>query len=97
MNTENIIDTIISSDFIAAELKKPKFTRPKLTRYEKARIIGYRAQQIGSGLESFIEVNELSDPREIALKELELKKLPYIIKRPTPDGNNEYWKLDELL
>jgi len=91
------IDNIISSDNIEELLNKKKRTRPKLTIYEKARIIGYRAQQIASGVLAFIPVGDLNDPREIALKELELKKLPYIIKRPLPDGTCEYWRINELV
>ena len=95
--TPEIFDDIMSSDIVDAELKKDRQTTPKLTRYEKARIIGCRAQQIAGGLLAFIPVGDLTDPREIALKELELKKLPFIVKRPMPDGSFEYWKLDELL
>jgi len=93
----DIFDEIMSADIMEEELNKEKQTNPKLTKYEKARLIGYRAQQIAGGLSAFIPVGELSDPREIAMKELELKKLPFIIKRPMPDGTCEYWRLDELL
>jgi hypothetical protein len=29
-------------------------------------------------------------------KELEEKKMPFIIKRPMPNGGCEYWKLSDL-
>ncbi len=32
----------------------------------------------------------------IALKELELKKIPFIIKRPIPNGGFEYWYVSDL-
>jgi|TARA_B110000971_G_C20034492_1_gene513367 DNA-directed RNA polymerase I, II, and III subunit RPABC2 len=99
-NTKNdtpSIDDIISPDDIELLLNKKKTTRPKMTLYEKARIIGYRAEQIASGVLAFIPVGDLNDPREIAMKELELNKLPYIIKRPMPDGTCEYWRIDELI
>ena len=32
----------------------------------------------------------------IALKEFEQKKVPFIIKRPLPNGGCEYWKLPDL-
>jgi|TARA_B110000971_G_C20039550_1_gene516788 DNA-directed RNA polymerase I, II, and III subunit RPABC2 len=95
--TPAIFDDIMSADIIENELNKEKQTNPKLTKYEKARLIGYRAQQIASGLSAFISVGDLTDPREIAMKELELKKLPFIIRRPMPDGSSEYWRVDELL
>lgn len=97
VSNETIFEDIISADIIQEHLNKKKLSRPKLTIYEKARIIGYRSQQIASGVLAFINVGDLHDPREIALKELELKKLPFIIKRPMPDGTDEYWRLNELL
>jgi DNA-directed RNA polymerase I, II, and III subunit RPABC2 len=32
----------------------------------------------------------------IALKEFEEKKIPFIIRRPLPDGTSEYWRLSDL-
>ena len=72
-------------------------TLPILSRYEKARILGERAKQLNSGAEPFIEVDEtLIDGYLIALKELEEKKIPFIIQRPLPNGACEYWRLRDL-
>jgi DNA-directed RNA polymerase subunit K/omega len=72
-------------------------TLPFLTKYEKARILGERAKQINSGAKPVIEVdNTVIDGYLIALKELEEKKIPFIIKRPLPNGGCEYWKLEDL-
>jgi DNA-directed RNA polymerase I, II, and III subunit RPABC2 len=68
-----------------------------LTKYEKARILGERARQINAGATPFIQVeNFMIDGYLIALKELEEKKIPFIIKRPLPNGGCEYWKLKDL-
>ena len=32
----------------------------------------------------------------IAKMELDEKKLPFIIRRPMPNGSSEYWKLSDL-
>jgi hypothetical protein len=32
----------------------------------------------------------------IALKELEEKRLPFIIQRPLPNGGSEYWRIADL-
>ena len=40
--------------------------------------------------------NNVIDGYLIALKELEEKKIPFIIRRPIPNGGSEYWKLSEL-
>jgi DNA-directed RNA polymerases I, II, and III subunit RPABC2 len=72
-------------------------TLPFLTKYEKARILGERAKQINAGAEPFVAVEpEMIDGYLIALKELEEKKIPFLIKRPLPDGGCEYWKLKDL-
>jgi len=36
------------------------------------------------------------DGYQIALLELEHKKLPFIIKRPYPNGGVEYWNVGDL-
>jgi DNA-directed RNA polymerase subunit K/omega len=72
-------------------------TLPFITRYEKARILGERAKQINSGAKPFVEVeSSVIDGYLIALDEFEKKKIPFIIKRPMPNGGCEYWKLSDL-
>ena len=72
-------------------------TIPFITKYEKTRIIGERARQINLGANPFIEVkSDIIDGYLIALDEFYAKKIPFIIKRPLPNGNCEYWKLCDL-
>ena len=72
-------------------------TIPFLTKYEKARILGERSKQINSGATPFVKVDiSVIDGYLIALEELEQKKIPFIIKRPLPNGGCEYWKLKDL-
>jgi len=72
-------------------------TLPFVTRYEKARAIGERAKQINSGAKPFIEIDQsMIDGYLIALKEFEAKKIPFIIRRPLPNGTSEYWRLSDL-
>ena len=72
-------------------------TVPFLTKYERARIIGERAKQLEYGSKPFItiEQNEI-DSYLIAEKEYLQKAIPFIIKRPLPNGSCEYWKLKDL-
>ncbi len=73
-------------------------TYPFLTQYERTRVIGFRANQLSQGAEPFIVVpDHVSDVREIARLELAAKRLPFIIKRPLPNGKYEYWRLQDLL
>ena len=72
-------------------------TTPIMTRYERASIIGQRAKQLDSGASAFIDLepNEI-DSYYIAQKEFDQKKIPFIIKRPLPNGACEYWKIKDL-
>jgi len=72
-------------------------TAPILTKYEKTRILGERTKQINNGSKPFTEVqNDIIDGYLIACKELEEKKIPFIIRRPLPSGGSEYWHLKDL-
>lgn len=72
-------------------------TLPFLTKYERTRILGQRASQINSGAKPFIPVKaDVIDGYLIAEEELNLKKIPFIIKRPIPNGGFEYWRVSDL-
>ena len=72
-------------------------TIPYLTKYEKARILGQRAKQINSGSKPFIKVREdILDGYIIAELELKAKSIPFIIRRPLPNGGSEYWSIKDL-
>lgn len=73
-------------------------TYPFLTIYEKTKIIGLRSNQLSQGAKPYIAVPEhVTSVREIARMELEQKRLPFIIKRPLPNGQYEYWRLADLM
>ncbi|TRO54236.1 DNA-directed RNA polymerase subunit K [Candidatus Bathyarchaeota archaeon] len=60
---------------------------PKITRFEKARIVGARALQISMGAPILVEINETSSNQiDISLEELESGILPITIRRTLPDG-----------
>ncbi len=74
---------------------------PKLTRFEKARIVGARSLQISMGAPILVEVSEgFSSPIDIALKELDAGILPMTIRRTLPDGTYQdiplKWLMDEV-
>jgi DNA-directed RNA polymerase subunit K/omega len=72
-------------------------TIPILTKYEMTRVIGQRAKQLDSGAKPFVKVPlNVIDGYHIAVLELEQKKLPFIIKRPYPNGGVEYWCVSDL-
>lgn len=60
---------------------------PKLTRFEKARIVGARSLQLAMGAPPFVAVEKsLRDPISIATSELEEGGLPISIRRTFPNG-----------
>jgi DNA-directed RNA polymerase I, II, and III subunit RPABC2 len=105
------IDTIesISMDVILTNVP-PSFTNadgqgdakhrsvPFLTQFEKTKILGFRTNQLSQGARPYISVPEhVTDIREIARMELEVRRLPILLKRPMPDGTFEIWRLSDLL
>lgn len=75
-------------------------TTPIMTKYEKTRILGQRCRQLENGAIPFVSLkqyeDELLDDLFIAKLELEQRKLPFIIRRPLPNGSSEYWKVSDL-
>ena len=72
-------------------------TIPFLTRYEKAKILGLRAKQINHGSKPFVNTpTQIIDAHIIAKMELNAGKIPFIIRRPMPNGGSEYWQVNDL-
>ena len=72
-------------------------TIPIMTKYESTRILGQRAKQIETGAVPLVQVNDTTvDSYVIAEKELREKKIPFIIRRPIPNGGSEYWHAYDL-
>ena len=79
-------------------VKKVTIGPPRLTRFERARIIGARALQLALGAPPFIPVPpEIKDPISLAIAELEAKALPISIRRTLPDGRYQDIPIDDLL
>ena len=82
-------------------IDKRHMSVPYLTPFEKTKVIGFRANQLSKDAQLLITLgpNEkhITDVLERARMELEQRRLPFIIKRPMPDGSFEYWRLKDLL
>jgi len=88
----------IYGDFIKLKEKK---TQPFLTKFERSRILGYRALQISLGAESTIRnlqenFLELIDPYKIALLELKNKVIPVKLRRFLGLKQYEEWNINEM-
>jgi len=76
----------------------PKKTSPYLSRYERAKVISIRAQQLSIGKQPQIEVDSTNiNHLEIALQELKEKKIPNNIIRKLPDNTIEIWAAKDLI
>jgi DNA-directed RNA polymerases I, II, and III subunit RPABC2 len=99
---DNFIDTnndkkIISYDDIIKKNKNiKKKTVPFLNKFERARLIGVRIQQLSSGAQPKICTKGFNSIKDIVEEELIQRKIPLIIKRILPNGESEEWRLEEF-
>lgn len=64
-----------------------KIGPPKLTRFEKARIVGARSLQVAMGAPPFVSLgDQYVRPIDVAARELEEDALPISIRRSLPSG-----------
>jgi DNA-directed RNA polymerase subunit K/omega len=91
---DNKLITYIDVNNIIA--KNPKKTIPILNKYEKARICGLRLQQLAEGSKPTIDPQGLKNINEIVEKEYKMRMIPFIIERSLPNGEKEYWKMEEF-
>ena len=61
-------------------------TTPYMTKYERARVLGTRALQISMNAPVLVDLEGETDPLQIAIMELNQKKIPLIVRRYLPDG-----------
>jgi DNA-directed RNA polymerase I, II, and III subunit RPABC2 len=74
-----------------------RITSKFMTKYEKARVLGTRALQISKNAPLMIQpLPGEHDPYKLAERELNERKIPFIVRRYLPDGSFEDWKLSEL-
>ncbi|KPI44965.1 DNA-directed RNA polymerases I, II, and III subunit RPABC2 [Cyphellophora attinorum] len=77
--------------------QEKRTTTPYMTKYERARVLGTRALQISMNAPVLVDLEGETDPLQIAIKELNQKKLPLVVRRYLPDGWYEDWTVEELL
>ena len=91
----------VSREEVQDSLKSNRVTLPYYTDYEYVALIGIRAQQIADGARPLVSLEDMitSDPdfvRQVAEREIQQKKLPFIVHRRLPNGVSEYWSASEL-
>ena len=98
-NDTDIFEQIDPEIELKRNMKVPdneRITIPKLTKYEKVRLLGTRAKQISDGSKVFIKSKNVKNAMDLAELELENKVIPLKIKRPLPNGKYEIWSVKEL-
>ncbi|EJW01347.1 hypothetical protein EDEG_00472 [Edhazardia aedis USNM 41457] len=99
-SSENEIPNIeIFEEPAQAEFKKTvkNITSNRMTKYEKAHILGIRALQISMGAPPLVDIEYETDPLKIALMELNQKKMPFQLRRRLPDASYEEWDINEMI
>lgn len=91
----------VTREEIEESFKNPRNTLPYFTKYEYTALIGTRAQQIAEGSKPLVSLDGIltSSPRfvwDVAEREINEKKLPFIVHRRFPNGQSEYWSATEL-
>ena len=67
-----------------------KIGPPKLTRFERARIVGARSLQLAMGAPAFVPLDETTkDSISLAMAELASESLPISIRRSLPNGESQ--------
>ena len=75
----------------------PREMHDHLTDFERARIIGARAQQLANGGTPLVDCTGLTDAMDIARKELIERKIPFLIRRKHTETLHEAWNVNELV
>lgn len=76
---------------------KERITSTRMTKFEKAHILGVRALQLSMSAPPLVDIEDETDPLKIAFKELKEGKIPFIIRRKLPDNSYEEWNVNELI
>ena len=71
-------------------------TTKYLTKYERARVLGTRALQISMNAPVMVHTEGETDPLQIAIMELNSRKIPLIVRRFLPNGSYEDWPVEDL-
>ena len=95
-NIDNNIEDINVFNKNYESLKKKNITNIYLNKYEITKILSKRSEQLESGCIPLItDYEKYNNVYDIAMEELNQKKIPFIIKRFI-NNKYEYWKLEDL-
>jgi DNA-directed RNA polymerase I, II, and III subunit RPABC2 len=97
-DTKSFLSTI---EEITNQTTKYRRTLAILSKYEKAKIIGIRAQQIAMGSTIYLDnTHSYTNPLDVAKEELRQKRTPLIVRRNIigrKGPTHEDWRIEELI
>jgi DNA-directed RNA polymerase subunit K/omega len=97
LNLDCLLETNDEEDiYVEPQEATIKISLPKLTKYERVRILGMRTKQLALGAPPLVKNVSNKSPIEIAEIELMMNMIPFKLKRPLPNNTFEIWKLSEL-
>ena len=98
-SVENNIKIISSIENTYSDYyNKQKVTKSFMTKFEKAKILGVRADMLANGANAMIAVPKYVDNcYEIAKMELKEGKIPLLVRRFLPNNNIEDWRVTDLI
>ena len=68
-----------------------------MTTYEYSKVLGVRANHISNGAPIFTDIGHLTDPRDIAKKEINELLCPLSILRKHRNNTAECWTVNEMI
>ena len=93
---ELIIEIIDDNNLLEEKSIDSRKTSHYMTRYEYARLVGFRTLHIMGGAPPKIDIEGMVCPQEIAKRELHQRVIPLIITRTLPNGTRERWNPNEM-
>lgn len=68
-----------------------------LTKYERAKVVGVRAEQLARGAQCFVDIDPDApfDAYELAERELAARVIPLVVVRHMPDGSTQHLRIED--
>jgi DNA-directed RNA polymerase I, II, and III subunit RPABC2 len=95
---ELVLDTPGSTEpLILKSVSAPHTTSPLMTKFEKARVLSVRGNQISAGAPVMVDPRAETNCLKVSELELAARKIPAVIRRTLPNGEIDDWPMDEMI
>lgn len=73
-------------------------TSPLMTRYERAKVLGLRTEQLARGAAPMLANWDAATPAaQLAREELRQRLTPFVVVRALPNGRKDFWKIGDMI